>query len=183
VRFYRSCFLCRLRHCGEGTGLGRSTTKRSARQVHRLTHDITPNSRCGRASARDVQASVDPTTGTRTRTEGRLRGHRYEIATDQFGTQLDPPAHWAPGTRASTSCRRPTRCVRGGDLDRQQVEADPKYALQVSGHPGVRDSEREDPEGSVVMVRSDWSKKWTDDPAAAKALAADPSSRASASTR
>ena len=30
------------------------------------------------------------------------------------------------------------------------------------------------PKGSVVMVRSDWSKKWTEDPAAAKALAADP---------
>ena len=21
---------------------------------------------------------------------------RYELSTDQFGTQLDPPAHWAP---------------------------------------------------------------------------------------
>ena len=30
------------------------------------------------------------------------------------------------------------------------------------------------PAGSVVMVRSDWSKRWTDDPVAAKALAADP---------
>ena len=30
------------------------------------------------------------------------------------------------------------------------------------------------PEGSVVMVRSDWSKKWTSDPAKAVALAADP---------
>ena len=30
------------------------------------------------------------------------------------------------------------------------------------------------PAGSVVMVRSDWSKRWTDDPAKAKALAADP---------
>jgi kynurenine formamidase len=29
------------------------------------------------------------------------------------------------------------------------------------------------PAGSVVMVRSDWSKRWTDDPVAAKALAAD----------
>jgi kynurenine formamidase len=30
------------------------------------------------------------------------------------------------------------------------------------------------PPRSVVMVRSDWSKKWTDDPEKAKALAADP---------
>src|SRR4029079_88120 len=30
------------------------------------------------------------------------------------------------------------------------------------------------PEGSVVMVRSDWSKKWTTDAVTAKALAAEP---------
>jgi kynurenine formamidase len=30
------------------------------------------------------------------------------------------------------------------------------------------------PAGSVVMVRSGWSKRWTDDPVAAKALAGDP---------
>ncbi len=55
-----------------------------------------------------------------------------------------------------------------------QVKQDPKYALQVSD---IRKFERRHgkiPRGSVVMVRSDWSKKWTDEPEAAKALAADP---------
>jgi len=55
-----------------------------------------------------------------------------------------------------------------------QVKRDPKYALQVSD---IRKFERRHgkiPRGSVVMVRSDWSKKWTDEPEAAKALAADP---------
>jgi kynurenine formamidase len=55
-----------------------------------------------------------------------------------------------------------------------QVAKHPKYALQVSD---VRASERAHgriPAGSVVMVRSDWSKRWTEDPRKAKALAADP---------
>ena len=55
-----------------------------------------------------------------------------------------------------------------------QVAKNPKYALTVAD---VRAFERQHgriPAGAIVMVRSDWSKRWTDDPAKAKALAADP---------
>ncbi|TML05714.1 MAG: cyclase family protein, partial [Actinobacteria bacterium] len=55
-----------------------------------------------------------------------------------------------------------------------QVKKDPKYALQVSDIRAFERRHGRIPGGSVVMVRSDWSKKWTDDPDAAKALAADP---------
>jgi kynurenine formamidase len=56
----------------------------------------------------------------------------------------------------------------------RQVRSDPKYALQVSD---IRAWERRHgriPADSVVMVRSDWSKRWTEDPVKAKELAADP---------
>ena len=55
-----------------------------------------------------------------------------------------------------------------------QVSKKGDYHLQVSD---IKNWEKENgriPEGSVVMVRSDWSKKWTTDAAKAKALAADP---------
>jgi len=55
-----------------------------------------------------------------------------------------------------------------------QVKKDPKYALKVSDINAWEKKNGKVPEGSVVMVRSDWSKKWTDDPVKAKALAADP---------
>ena len=55
-----------------------------------------------------------------------------------------------------------------------QVKQDPKYALQVSDVQTFERANGRIPAGSVVMVRSDWSKKWTDDPVKAKALAADP---------
>ena len=56
----------------------------------------------------------------------------------------------------------------------KQVRENPKYSLTVAD---VRRFERRHgriPKGSVVMVRSDWSKRWTDEPEAAKELAADP---------
>ena len=55
-----------------------------------------------------------------------------------------------------------------------QVKKKGDYHLQVSD---IKTWEKENgriPEGSVVMVRSDWSKKWTTDAVKAKALAADP---------
>ena len=56
----------------------------------------------------------------------------------------------------------------------RQVQQNPTYHLQVSDILRWEWKHGRIPEGSVVMVRSDWSKKWTEDPVAAKALAADP---------
>jgi kynurenine formamidase len=119
---------------------------------------------------------VDPSTNTAyTYAKDGFEATAYEIATDQFGTQLDPPAHWAPeypgiDELPATYAVRPLVVISIVP----QVKQDPKYALQVSD---IRKFERRHgkiPRGSVVMVRSDWSKKWTDEAEPAKALAADP---------
>lgn len=87
----------------------------------------------------------------------------YDLTTDQYGTQLDPPAHWDPlGATISdipaTYAIRPLVVI---DIS-EQVAKDEGYHLQVQD---VLDWETEHgriPEGSVVMVRSDWYKRWDD---------------------
>lgn len=89
----------------------------------------------------------------------------YELTTDQYGTQLDPPAHWNPlGATISdipaTFTLRPLVVI---DIHKK-VEKNHGYALQISD---IKDWEHQYgliPEGSVVMVRSDWYKRWSDIP-------------------
>jgi kynurenine formamidase len=142
-----------------------------------LTHDITPNMPVWKGfGPATFKPSVDPITGIRyTYAKDGFEATAYNIATDQFGTQLDPPAHWAP-EYAGIDELPPTYAVRPLVVISivPQVKKDPKYALQVSDIKKFEKQHGRIPKGSVVMVRSDWSKKWTDDPAAAKALAADP---------
>jgi kynurenine formamidase len=142
-----------------------------------LTHSITPNMPVWKGfGPATFEPAVDPTTGRPyTYAQDGFEATAYRIATDQFGTQLDPPAHWAP-EYAGIDELPPTYAVRPLVVISivRQVRTDPKYALQVSD---IRRFERRHgriPKGSVVMVRSDWSKRWTNDPAKAKALAADP---------
>src|SRR4051812_42135572 len=142
-----------------------------------LTHPITPNMPVWKGfGPATFEPAVDPTTGRPyTYAQDGFEATAYRIATDQFGTQLDPPAHWAP-EYAGIDELPPTYAVRPLVVISivRQVRTDPKYALQVSD---IRRFERRHgriPRGSVVMVRSDWSKRWTNDPAKAKALAADP---------
>jgi kynurenine formamidase len=121
-------------------------------------------------------ATVDPKTGKPyTYAKDGFEATAYRLATDQFGTQLDPPAHWAPeypgiDELPATYAVRPLVVISIVP----QVAKDPKYALQVSDILAFEKRNGRIPEGSVVMVRSDWSKGWTEDPKAAKALAADP---------
>jgi kynurenine formamidase len=162
----------------KGTGLWKvyNQTLSKARYID-LTHDITPNMPVWKGfGPATFKPSVDPTTGTAyTYAKDGFEATAYEIATDQFGTQLDPPAHWAP-EYAGIDELPPTYAVRPLVVISiaKQVKSDPKYALQVSDIKAFEKQHGKIPKGSVVMVRSDWSKKWTDDPAAAKALAADP---------
>jgi kynurenine formamidase len=85
----------------------------------------------------------------------------YNLATDQLGTQLDPPAHWAP-EYPSIDELPPTYAVRPlvviSIVD--QVAEDPGYHLQVSDIEAFEKERGTIPEGSVVFVRSDWSKAW-----------------------
>jgi kynurenine formamidase len=140
-----------------------------------LTHTITPNQPVwkGFGPAKFAPA-VDPSTGQAyTYAKSGFEATRYEIATDQFGTQLDPPAHWAPDYPAidelpATFAVRPLVVISIVD----QVKKKGDYHVSVAD---IAEWEKENgriPEGSVVMVRSDWSKKWTTDAEKAKALAA-----------
>ncbi|MEP7248108.1 MAG: cyclase family protein [Gammaproteobacteria bacterium] len=88
---------------------------------------------------------------------------RYELSTDQIATQLDPPAHMnAHG--ATISELPPTFAVRPLVVINlaAKVAADPGYAASLVD---VTDWERAHgriPHGSVVMFRSDWSKRWNE---------------------
>jgi len=142
-----------------------------------LTHTITPNMPVWKGfGPAKFEPTINPDTGKPyTYANDGFEATKYTIATDQFGTQLDPPAHWAPEMAGidelpATYAVRPLVVISIVP----QVKKDPKYALQVSDINAWEKKNGKVPEGSVVMVRSDWSKKWTDDPEKAKALAADP---------
>jgi kynurenine formamidase len=142
-----------------------------------LTHSITPNMPVWKGfGPAAFAATVDPKTGKAyTYKKDGFEATAYRLSTDQFGTQLDPPAHWAPEYPAidelpATYAVRPLVVISIVP----QVKQNPKYALQVSDVLAFEKEHGRIPAGSVVMVRSDWSKKWTEDAAKAKALAADP---------
>jgi kynurenine formamidase len=85
----------------------------------------------------------------------------YDLQTDQLGTQLDPPAHWAPEYAAIDEVP-PTYAVRPLVVISivKQVKQDFNYALQVSDIKAWERRHGRIPRGSVVMVRSGWSKRW-----------------------
>ena len=87
----------------------------------------------------------------------------YEIPTDQYGTQLDPPAHWDEfGATISdlpaTYCIRPLVVI---DIH-EKCNEDAGYHCSVEDIKDWEATHGTIPEGAVVMVRSDWSKNWPD---------------------
>lgn len=130
-----------------------------------LTHTLTPSipvwkgfgpSRFGPAISPETGKAFDYA-------KDGFEATRYELGTDQFGTQLDPPAHWAPEYPAidelpATYAIRPLVVISIVD----QLAKDPGYALQVSDIERWEKAHGRIPPGSVVMVRSDWSKEWPD---------------------
>lgn len=87
----------------------------------------------------------------------------YALPTDQLGTQLDPPAHWAPDYPAidelpATYTLRPLVVIPIQD----KVAHDPGYQLQVDDISAFEAEHGPIPEGAVVFIRSDWSKCWPD---------------------
>ena len=88
---------------------------------------------------------------------------RYNLATDQLGTQLDPPAHWNPDYPAidelpATFAVRPLVVISIVD----KVAKDPGYQMTVADILQWEKTNGRVPEGSVVFIRSDWSKDWPD---------------------
>jgi kynurenine formamidase len=142
-----------------------------------LTHRITPDIPVWKGfGPSKFDPANNPATGQPyTYDKDGFEATNYTLATDQLGTQLDPPAHWDPNYPAidelpATYAVRPLVVI---SIVRQ-VRTNPRYALKVSDVKRFEKRHGRIPRGSVVMVRSDWSKRWTEDPQQAKALAADP---------
>lgn len=137
-----------------------------------LTHTLSPSipvwkgfgpSRFGPA--------VDPETGRAYRYGANgFEATHFDLSTDQLGTQLDPPAHWAPEYPAIDELP-PTFAVRPLVVVSmvEKVARDPNYHLQVQDLQAWEARHGPIPEGSVVMVRSDWSKAWPDPALASQA--------------
>ncbi len=130
-----------------------------------LTHTLTPSipvwAGFGPAA---FGPTINPKTGApyNYETDG-FEATQYHLTTDQYGTQLDPPAHWAPEYPAidelpATYTLRPLAVISIVD----QVQADAGYHLQVGDIEAWEARNGRVPEGSVVMVRSDWSQQWPD---------------------
>ena len=100
-----------------------------------LTHTLEPTSPVWRGfGPATFGPAVNPETGAPYRydTDG-FEATRYALTTDQFGTQLDPPAHWAPeyptiDELPPTYTLRPLAVVSIV----AQVASDPGYHLQVA---------------------------------------------------
>ena len=85
-------------------------------EVHRITHTIKPEisrSWSGFGPVRMFAPATSKIDGhTFTYAQDGFEATRYVLQTDQFGTQLDPPAHWAPEYAAIDECRRRSPSAR-----------------------------------------------------------------------
>ncbi len=130
-----------------------------------LTHAVTPRIPVWAGFARSTfSPAVDPKTGRAWsyRTDGFEATH-YDLGTDQLGTQLDPPAHWNPDYPAIDELP-PTYAVRPLVVIpiQEKVARDPGYHLTVEDILAWEGKHGRIPAGSVVFIRSDWSKDWPD---------------------
>lgn len=128
-----------------------------------LTHTITPSIPvwAGFGHSRFMPSANPATNQPYTYEKDGFEATHYDLATDQMGTQLDPPAHWNPKYPAidelpPTYTLRPLVVIPIQD----KVAQDPGYQMTVDD---IREWEKGNgriPEGSVVFIRSDWSKEW-----------------------
>ena len=130
-----------------------------------LTHTITPSIPVWHGfGPATFGPTLNPETGKPyTYLKDGFEATAYRLTTDQYGTQLDPPAHWAPEYPAIDELP-PTFAVRPlvviSIVDSLAVH--PGYHLQVADIAKWESRNGRIPEGGVVMVRSDWSKAWPD---------------------
>ncbi len=130
-----------------------------------LTHTITPNMPRGKAFE-PVRFARTPNPFTQQPFDYPTEGvgiTSYTLTTDQLGTQLDPPAHWTPDYPAIDELP-PTFTLRPLVVISivEQLQRQPGYHLQVTDIQAWEKQHGFIPEGSVVFVRSDWSKRWAD---------------------
>jgi kynurenine formamidase len=128
-----------------------------------LTHTVTPSIPVWKGFRPSTFGrSVNPENGRPYEyAQDGFEATQYNLSTDQLGTQLDPPAHWAPEYPAidelpATYAVRPLVVVSIVS----QVARNAAYHLQVEDIAQWEEEHGRIPGGSVVMVRSDWSKEW-----------------------
>src|SRR5215211_2659555 len=130
-----------------------------------MTHTITPHIPVWSGFGDSLFApTINPSTGQPyTYAKDGFEATRYTLQTDQLGTQLDPPAHWAPEYAAIDELP-PTFAVRPLVVISivKQVKKNFNYALTPADIKRWEKRHGRIPRGSVVMVRSDWSKRWPD---------------------
>lgn len=87
----------------------------------------------------------------------------YTLTTDQYGTQLDPPAHWDQlgATISDIPASFTLRPLVVIDVHEKST-ADPGYQATADDVKAWEAEHGAVPEGSVVMFRSDWYKNWGD---------------------
>jgi kynurenine formamidase len=87
----------------------------------------------------------------------------YDLPMDHIGTQFGPPAH-LNDHGATISDIPPTVALRPLVVVNiaPKVVADPGYQATVADIKAWERRHGAIPAGSVVMIRSDWSKKWSD---------------------
>lgn len=130
-----------------------------------LTHTIAPGIPVWKGFGPSTAApTVNPATGKpyTWKADGFEATH-YNLATDQLGTQLDPPAHWAPEYPAideipPTYALRPLAVISIVD----KVKSNAGYQMDVPDILAWEKRHGRIPVGSVVFIRSDWSKRWPD---------------------
>ena len=137
---------------------------RTARYID-LTHRVTPRIPGWKGYGPSFfSPTVNPLTGQPyTYASDGFEAASYRLSNDRLGTQLDPPAHWATDYPAidelpATYAVRPLVVISIV----AQVSRNFNYALQVSDIRAFEKRHGRIPAGSVVFVRSDWSKRWSD---------------------
>ena len=130
-----------------------------------LTHTITPSIPVWHGfGPATFSPTLNPENGKPyTYAKDGFEATAYGLTTDQYGTQLDPPAHWAPefptiDELPPTFAVRPLVVISIVDSLARQ----PGYHLQVADIASWETRHGRIPEGAVVMIRSDWSKAWPD---------------------
>jgi kynurenine formamidase len=129
-----------------------------------LTHTIAPGIPVWHGFAPSkFSPTANPATGKPyTYAKDGFEATHYDLSTDQLGTQLDPPAHWAP-EYPSIDELPPTYAVRPLAVISivPQVKKTPGYHLQVADILAWEKRNGRIRQGAVVFVRSDWSKEWS----------------------
>lgn len=138
-----------------------------------LTHTITPSIPVwsGFAPSKFGRTLNPKTDKPYTYKDDGAEASSYVLSADQLGTQLDPPAHWNPDYPAidelpPTFAMRPLVIISIVD----QVAKDPGYQMTVDDVKAWETAHGSIPPGSVVFIRSDWSKRWNEPGLAAEAV-------------